>query len=189
MNEPLKILIQKCQRKNRSAQSEIYKLFSDRLFSICLRYTESYDDAQDVFQDGFIHIFDKISQYKFKGSFEGWISRVMVNFCIERLRKKNYLYVINDDITEDLNGHSEFIFETETDVDCFTYQEILTFVRQLPDRYQQVFNLYVIDGYSHKQISEKLNISIGTSKSNLFRAREKLIEMINKHSSIQTISK
>src|SRR5690625_5685806 len=84
----------------------------------------------------------------------------MVNFCIERLRKKNYLYVINDDITEDLNGHSEFIFETETDVDCFTYQEILTLVRQLPDRYQQVFNLYVIDEYSHKQISEKLNISI-----------------------------
>lgn len=189
MNEQLKILVKKCQRNNRSAQSEIYKLFSDRLFSICLRYSDNYDDAQDVFQDGFIHIFDKIKQYKFKGSFEGWISRVMVNFCIERLRKKNYLYVINDDITEDLNGHSEFIFETENEVDSFTYQEILNFIKQLPDRYQQVFNLYVIDEYSHKQISEMLNISIGTSKSNLFRARERLVEIIKQHNSIQIISK
>lgn len=189
MDEQLKILILQCQKNKRSAQSEIYKRFSDRLFSICLRYSNNYEDAQDAFQDGFIQIFNKVDQFKFKGSFEGWISRVMVNFCIERLRKKNYLYVINDEITEDLNGQANFHFEIEEEVEDYSYQEILEFIRELPDRYQQVFNLYVIDGLTHKQIAELLNISVGTSKSNLFRARERLIQIITKNNSINAISK
>ncbi|MDX9705084.1 MAG: sigma-70 family RNA polymerase sigma factor [Weeksellaceae bacterium] len=179
MDEQLKILIRQCQENRREAQAEVYKRFSAQLFSVCLRYSNSYEEAQDVFQDGFILIFEKINQFQFKGSFEGWLRRIMVNSCIERHRKKIHLYVINDELCEDESVFAsddfmnDFIEEKE-----YTYNELLEFVRQLPDRYQQVFNLYVIDGFTHQQIAEMLHISVGTSKSNLSRARGKLMTLI-----------
>ncbi len=185
MDENLKILIRQCQENRRSAQSEIYKLYSASLFSVCLRYTNNYEDAQDIFQDGFIMIFNKINQFRFEGSFEGWLRRIMVNCCIEKHRVKNHLYVINEEITPDDNSEDELELESEH----YTYDEILEFVRSLPDRYQQVFNLYAIEGYSHQQISEMLQISVGTSKSNLSRAREKLKELIKKNTDIKVMSK
>ncbi|MFA7615386.1 MAG: sigma-70 family RNA polymerase sigma factor [Weeksellaceae bacterium] len=185
MGKELKILIKECQRNKRDAQEEVYKRFSDKLFSVCLRYTKNYEDAQDIFQDGFILIFKKIGQYEFKGSFEGWMRRIMVNLCIEKFRNTNYLYVVNEEITADEEVADELI-EDENE---FSYEELLGFVRQLPARYGQIFNMYVIDGYSHKQISDLLNISVGTSKSNLSRAREKLIHLINKKSTEKIVSK
>ena len=185
MDENLKILIQQCQENKATAQAEIYKQFSAQLFSVCLRYTDNYDDAQDIFQDGFIMIFHKINQFRFEGSFEGWLRRIMVNSCIEKHRSKNHLYVINEEITADENEEEDEELETED----YTYDELLAFVRSLPDRYNQVFNLYVIEGYSHHQISEMLQISIGTSKSNLSRAREKLKELIKKNTEIKVVSK
>lgn len=189
MDELLNILIQQCQQNDRKAQSEIYQRFSAKLFSICLRYSNNYEDAQDVFQEGFIHIFGKIQQFQFKGSFEGWLKRVMVNFCIERHRKKNYLYVVNEEITMDDHAMDEFIFEVEEQVEDLSYEELLSFIRELPDRYQQVFNLYAIEGYTHQQIADLLNISVGTSKSNFFRAREKLMESIQRKISLKIASK
>lgn len=185
MDESLEILIRNCQENQRNAQSEIYTLYSARLFSVCLRYTNNYEDAQDIFQDGFIMIFNKINQFRFEGSFEGWLRRIMVNACIERHRGKNHLYVVNEEITADESLDEE----VELDSEDYTYDEILVFVRMLPDRYQQVFNLYAIEGYSHQQIAEMLQISVGTSKSNLSRAREKLKELIKKNSAIKTVSK
>lgn len=176
MDDNLKILIKQCQENKTSAQSEIYKQFSAQLFSVCLRYADNYDDAQDIFQDGFIMIFHKINQFRFEGSFEGWLRRIMVNCCIEKHRNKNYLYVINEELTPDEILGDEDDFETED----YTYDEILEIIRSLPDRYNQVFNLYAIEGYSHQQIAEMLQISVGTSKSNLSRAREKLKELIKK---------
>lgn len=184
MDENLKILIRKCQENRRSAQSEIYKRYSSQLFSVCLRYSNSYEDAQDVFQEGFIVIFNKINQFRFEGSFEGWLRRIMVNACIEKHRKKNHLYVLNEEITPD-----ETLEDIDLEPDEYTYEELLEFIRTLPDRYQQVFNLYAIEGYSHQQIADMLQISVGTSKSNLSRAREKLKDLIKKNNEIKFVSK
>src|SRR5690606_14899665 len=159
--------------------------FSAQLFSVCLRYADNYDDAQDIFQDGFIMIFHKINQFRFEGSFEGWLRRIMVNCCIEKHRNKNYLYVINEELTPDESSDEEEDIEPEE----YSYDEILAFIRSLPDRYNQVFNLYAIEGYSHQQIAEMLQISVGTSKSNLSRAREKLKELIKKNKEIKVVSK
>lgn len=185
MDDHLKILIKQCQENRTSAQAEMYKQFSEQLFSVCLRYADNYDDAQDIFQDGFIMIFHKINQFRFEGSFEGWLRRIMVNCCIEKHRNKNYLYVINEELTPDESTDEEEEIESEE----YSYGEILEFVRSLPDRYNQVFNLYAIEGYSHQQIAEMLQISVGTSKSNLSRAREKLKELIKKNKEIKVVSK
>ncbi len=185
MDDNLKILIKQCQENRTSAQAEMYKKFSAQLFSVCLRYADNYDDAQDIFQDGFIMIFHKINQFRFEGSFEGWLRRIMVNCCIEKHRNKNYLYVINEEMTPGESPDEEDDFESEE----YSYDEILEFIRSLPDRYNQVFNLYAIEGYSHQQISEMLQISVGTSKSNLSRAREKLKELIKKNKEIKVMSK
>jgi len=185
LDENLNILIRQCQEKRAGAQAEIYKKFSAPLFSVCLRYADNYEDAQDVFQDGFIMIFNKIKQYRFEGSFEGWMRRIMVNSCIERHRSKNHLYVVNEEITPEETDEDETDFEFES----YSYHDLLNFIRELPDRYRQVFNLYVLEEYSHQQIAGMLDISVGTSKSNLSRAREKLKELIKKNSEIKIVSK
>lgn len=185
MDENLKILIQKCQDKNQGAQAELYKRFSANLFSVCLRYTDNYEDAKDCFQDGFIVIFNKISQFRFQGSFEGWMRRIMVNGCLEKYRNRNHLYVVNEEITMD-ESSNEVIEEEWED---YTYEQLLEIIRQLPDRYRQVFNLYAIENYSHQDIAEMLNISVGTSKSNLSRAKEKLKELLKKNNEIKVLSK
>lgn len=189
MDEHLKILIRKCQDNIGEAQSEIYQRYSPKLFSVCLRYADNYADAQDVFQDGFIIIFNKIKQYRFEGSFEGWMRRIMVNASIEKYRNRNHLYVVNEEITPDEFSFSDDYEEQHTDNESYGYDELIAFIRELPERYRQVFNLYVIENYSHQEISEMLHISIGTSKSNLSRAREKLKELIKKSKDIKIMSK
>jgi RNA polymerase sigma factor (sigma-70 family) len=185
LDENLKILIQKCQENNQGAQAELYKSFSANLFSVCLRYTDNYEDAKDCFQDGFIMIFNKISQFRFQGSFEGWLRRIMVNNCLERYRNRNHLYVVNEEITMDESIHEDIEEEWED----YTYDQLLDIIRQLPDRYRQVFNLYAIENYSHQDIAEMLNISVGTSKSNLSRAKEKLKELLKKNNEIKVLTK
>ena len=174
MSDSLEKLIKQCQNKNRKAQEEIYLQFSPVLFSICLRYAENYEDAQDVFQGGFIIIFNKIDQFKFQGSFEGWMKRIMVNLSLEKTKKKNLVSF------EDYQDHiqtpqdDDYDFEEESN-----YQQLLATVQDLPIQYRQVFNLYVLDEYSHKEISDLLQISVGTSKSNLSRARNLLKQKLN----------
>lgn len=173
-SDSLEYLIKQCQEQNRKAQEEIYLEFSPVLFSICLRYAENYEDAQDIFQEGFIHIFNKINQFKFEGSFEGWMKRIMVNLNLEKLKKRNNLpfedyenVIITDE--EDNN-------EVEQN---FDYQQLLEAVHNLPPQYRQVFNLYIFEEYSHQKIAEMLSISVGTSKSNLSRARNLLKQKLN----------
>lgn len=186
MDENIHILIKECQANKRAAQGKIYKLFSAQLFSVCLRYSNNYEDAQDTFQEGFITVFNKINQYRFEGSFEGWLRRIMVNTCIEKHRNKTHLYVVNEELIPDVDDESH---PDEEAYEEHSYAEILSFVQQLPERYRQVFNLYVIEEYSHQEIAEMLNISVGTSKSNLSRAREKLKELIKKNHNITILSK
>ena len=151
-----------------AAQSEIYKLYADVLFGICLKYSRNYQDAEDTLQDSFLIIFDKITQYNKKGSFEGWLKRIAINTALQKYRKKTPLELVKE--VTDIEDLVEIDFK-DKNLDIYF---LLNLIQQLPDQYRLVFNLYVLDSYSHKEISKMLNISEGTSKSNLSRARKKL---------------
>lgn len=145
------------------------------LFGISLKYSRNYQDAEDTLQDSFLIIFDKIKQYNNKGSFEGWLKRIVINTALQKYRKKNHLQLIKE--VSDTEEVVEVDFEdTHLDIGF-----LLKLVQELPDKYRLVFNLYVLDSYSHREISKMLNISEGTSKSNLSRARKKLKEKLEKH--------
>ncbi|WP_407534840.1 RNA polymerase sigma factor [Elizabethkingia miricola] len=168
MDKELIEIIEQCQKNDRKAQELLYRRYSNVLFSICLRYSGNYENAQDVFQEGFILIFKKITQYSFSGSFEGWIKRVMVNLNLEKYRQKEIW------LTE-IEENMPLIDEADNDSDDFqnvNYQDLIKYVQNLPTQYRQVFNLYVFEEYTHNEIAESLKISPGTSKSNLSRARE-----------------
>lgn len=170
-------LIKQCANNDRKAQQEIYQLFAGKLFSICLKYSKNKQEAQDNFQDGFIVIFDKIGQFNFKGSFEGWLKRVMINTVLLKYRKKNVLNIVTEDIPDEVI--------VDVDDDEISLDFLLNLINELPDRYRLVFNLYALDGYSHKEISEMLVIAEGTSKSNLARARAILKQKIEIHQKAQ----
>ena len=156
-------LIKQCANNNRRAQKEIYQLFSGKLFSICLKYSKNKQEAQDNFQDGFVIIFEKIGQFKFKGSFEGWLKRVMINTILLKYRKRTVLNIVTEEIPDEVI--------VDIDDDEISLDFLLNLIQELPDRYRMVFNLYVLDGHSHREISKMLQIAEGTSKSNLARAR------------------
>ncbi len=170
-------LIKQCAKNNRKAQEEIYQLFAGKLFSICLKYSKNKQEAQDNFQDGFITIFDKIEQFKFKGSFEGWLKRVMVNTILLKYRQKNVLSLVTEEIPDEVI--------VDIDDDEISLDFLLNLIQELPDRYRMVFNLYVLDGFSHKEVSKMLQIAEGTSKSNLARARAILKQKIELHQESQ----
>jgi len=168
-------LIYNCQKNDTKAQSELYELFSSKLFSICLKYSRNYAEAEDNLQDSFITIFKKIKQYKNKGSFEGWLKRITINTALQRYRNQKVFDIVNEDAIEDE--------EVDIDENDVSLDFLLSCIQELPDRYRLVFNLYVLDGYSHKEISEMLEINVGTSKSNLARARMILKEKITTYTS------
>ncbi|WP_142784428.1 RNA polymerase sigma factor [Changchengzhania lutea] len=175
----LKQLIEKCKSNDTKAQGELYKLFSSKLFSTCLKYSRNYVEAEDNLQDAFLIIFDKIGQYKNKGSFEGWLKRITVNTVLQRYRSEKIFDIINENIEDDV--------DIELDEASISIDYLLKIIQDLPDRYRLVFNLYVLDGYSHKDIAEMLDINIGTSKSNLARARHILKQTINNYKSTQRL--
>ena len=139
-----------------------------------MRYAGNYDDAQDILQDGFLKVFEKIDQFGFKGAFEGWIRKIMVNTALERFRTNYQVININDNLKE---VDHEISGDFTSDIDA---RELIRFVQELSPRYRIVFNLYAIEGYSHKEIADMLGITEGTSKSNLSRARDILQERVNR---------
>jgi RNA polymerase sigma-70 factor (ECF subfamily) len=169
-NLGLEQLIQDCKKKNTKAQGELYKLFSSKLFAICLKYSRNRVEAEDNLQDAFLTIFNKIEQFKSKGSFEGWMKRITVNTVLQRYRTEKVFELINENDIEDNS--------IEVEEDSISVDYLLQIIQELPDRYRLVFNLYVLDGYSHKDIADMLHINIGTSKSNLARARQILKQTI-----------
>lgn len=156
-------LIIDCKKNDRKAQEQLYRLYASKLFSVCLKYSRSHSEAQDNLQDGFLLIFNKIEQFSFKGSFEGWLKRVMINHVLQQYRTQTLLRLVNEDVTK--------YEEIEIDDENISLDYLLKIIQELPDRYRLVFNLYVMDDYSHAEIAEMLSINIGTSKSNLSRAR------------------
>jgi len=139
-----------------------------------MRYAGNYDDAQDILQDGFLKVFEKIDQFGFKGAFEGWIRKIMVNTALERFRTSYQVINIHDNLKE---VDHEISGDFTSDIDA---RELIRFVQELSPRYRIVFNLYAIEGYSHKEIADRLGITEGTSKSNLSRARDILQEKVNR---------
>jgi len=162
-------LIRLCKRKNATAQKLLYNRYHSSLLGICLRYGKSKDEAEDILQLGMISIFKNINSYLGKGSFEGWMKRIMVNVAIDNLRKNNKFYYHKD--IDEINGKPYFASDIPNDLEV---KDILSTIQQLPPGYRMVFNLYAIEGYSHKEISEKLDISENTSKTQLLKARKSL---------------
>lgn len=159
-------IIKGCKAGKSGAQEALYRKYSSKLFGICLRYTKDYSAAEDVLQEGFIKILTNIKSYKGTGSFDGWIRRIVVNTALERFRKQFQMYPITDINENELGLNYEDVLAN------INAKELLELVKELPPAYRMVFNMYAIDGFSHKEIGEILNISIGTSKSNLSRARK-----------------
>ncbi|MAX70241.1 MAG: RNA polymerase subunit sigma-24 [Flavobacteriaceae bacterium] len=181
MDNKLNPLIQKCIENDREAQRELYQLLSPVLYGICLKYMKNKTEADDVFQDAFITLFQKINQYQFKGSFEGWAKRIFVNEALEVLRKKQRrLHVAVDTEFQIEDTHEK---SNENRKFSISQNELLEHIQQLPDNYRMIFNLFVFEGFSHKAIAEKLNMAEGTSKSLLSRAKSLLRSKINEKTS------
>lgn len=172
MAEKLDILLRDCKRGKRGSQEELYRRFSSAMYGLCLQYSSSEEDAQDILQDGFIKIFAKLEQVKNPAALPGWIRRVIINTALEKYRSQVLLQRVDDvkEEIDELSGNEAF-----EDLTC---EELVGLIQTLTPRYRMVFNLYAIEGYSHQEISEMLGISIGTSKSNLSRARAILQEKI-----------
>ncbi len=168
-------LITKCQESNSNAQRELYNKYASWLYGICLQYCKNKTDAEDNLQEGFVKIFSNIKKFRFDGSFEGWMRRILVNTIIESFRKKKGLSFEEsvDSYPDDIEDEPEFSYSS---IDT---QHLFKSIDQLPPQYKLVFNLYVQEGLSHQEISKVLNISIGTSKSNLSRARKILKEKLS----------
>lgn len=172
----LEQLINECKKNLPEAQEQLYLLFSKKFFGVCLKYSSNYADAQDNLQDGFLIIFRKIEQFTGIGSFEGWAKRILINNALQKYKGIRFMEVLDDTIAE---------VETEIDDKNISLDYLMQIIHELPDQYRIVFSLYVLDQYSHKEISEMLNISTGTTKSNLFRARLILKEKIEKITEIK----
>jgi RNA polymerase sigma factor (sigma-70 family) len=168
-------IIQGCIRKDRSCQYLLYKEFYSYGMGICRRYALNEFDAGDVLNDGFLKVFTHIEKYEASKPFKAWFARIITNTAIDNYRM-NLKFSDHDDI----NDH-EHIGQGAAVYDHLAYKDLLNLVQSLSPAYRMVFNLYAIDGYSHEEIAVVLNISVGTSKSNLFKARQRLQERLIEH--------
>ncbi len=173
--EELEILITDCKAGKREAQSRLYQLYAPTLFGVCLRYSRDRTEAEDTLHEGFVLIFNKVYQFAFKGSFEGWMKKIMVNLSLEKCRTRFKMQSV-----EDISVYDSQLADADVYADM-NAAKLLELIQNLPPQYRLVFNMYAIDGYSHKEISQALGIAEGTSKSNLARARkilqDKVVEM------------
>ena len=170
-----KQLIEGCIDGDRRAQKALYDKFSSRMMAVCLRYVKDMEDARDLLQEGFIKLFSNISKYSGEGSFDGWVRKIFVNCALERLRQNDVLRGADDINDIDYTGIPD-----ESTVAQISSEEIMTYVRLLPDGFRTVFNLFAVEGYSHKEIGQMLNITESTSRSQYMRARNVLQKMIKK---------
>jgi RNA polymerase sigma-70 factor (ECF subfamily) len=171
--EEIKEIIEECASGNVRAQEKLYRMFAPKMFGVCLRYSKDRNEAEDNLQEGFVNVFLNIGSFRFEGSFEGWIRRIMVNVALGKYRKNNLLYPVEDIGNYEMPDFSDGIYEK------FGADELISLIQELPERYRMVFNLYVMEGMNHQEISEIMNISVGTSKSNLSRARDILKRKVN----------
>jgi len=154
-------------------QRALYDRYHRLMFGVCLRYTDNRDDAQDILQEGFIRVFKNIQKFRSEGSFEGWIRRIMVHTSIEHYRRNSRYFMVDVKEAGDMRIDEEALSSMSRD-------EILALIQELPSGYRTVFNLYAIEGYSHQEVADMLSISVGTSKSQLSRAKRLLQEKLSR---------
>lgn len=169
-----KKLIQACINEDKTAQRKLYERYSPKMYFVCLRYARHELEAQDMLQDGFIKVFDNLSQFKYNGSFEGWVRRIMVNTSLNYCRKSSFKqeYIGIEDL-------QHTVVDSKA-ISKLSEKELLALIQKLPDGYRMVFNLYVIEGYSHKEIGEMLNITESTSRSQLAKSRKWMQNILSK---------
>jgi|SRR5690606_20391909 len=165
-------LLEGCINNDRKSQEMLYQSFAPKMMTVCLRYADSQYEAEEILQLGFIKLFNGMKSFAGKGSFEGWVRRIFVNTAIETYKKKTIMKSFDA-----LDGEDQTFLQS-FDPDRITVQELLNMVQELPAGYRLVFNMYSIEGFSHKEIAERLNISEGASKSQLSRARTRLQQKI-----------
>jgi RNA polymerase sigma factor (sigma-70 family) len=164
--DDMRQLIQACINGNRPAQNRLYEIFSDKMFGVCMRYAKNREEAEDIMQEGFMQVFRSLHHFKYAGSFEGWIRKIMVNCAIQSYRNRMKIHpVIELD-----NPQMEHLSNDDI-LARIGKKELLQMVQNLPPAYRMVFNLYVFEGLKHREIASVLGISEGTSKSNLFDAK------------------
>lgn len=166
-------IVSDCLKGNPVAQRQLFEMFAPKMLGVCLRYMKSQDEAEDVLQDGFVKVFSKLSAYKNNGSLEGWVRRIMVNTALDQIRK-NAKFAYSSDFTDNEYklDSSDFTFET------LIVEDLMKLINGMPDGYKVVFNMFAIEGYSHKEIAETLGVSENTSKSQYSRARSYLKEKL-----------
>ena len=172
-------LIRESAKGNRTFQKMLYDRFASKMFGVCLRYAPDYQIAEDILQEGFVKAFRNLDRFRFEGSFEGWLRKIMVNTAIEMHRRKNLLYPIVD------VENTEVEFVDESVLSKLAVDDLMNMIAALSPGYKTVFSLYAIEGFSHKEIAEQLNISEGTSKSQLARARYILMEMVEQRTGLK----
>ncbi|WP_018616705.1 RNA polymerase sigma factor [Segetibacter koreensis] len=175
INKQTQQLIEACIKGDRQSQSRLYSLYTPKMFVVCLRYSKSREEAEEILQEGFMKVFEHLHQYKYAGPFEGWIRKIMVNCALQKYRSKGNLRPVIDIDTDavDYAVNEDIISKIGT-------KELLKMVQELPPAYRIIFNLYVFEGMKHREIAELLGISEGTSKSNLSDARAILQKAVNK---------
>jgi RNA polymerase sigma factor (sigma-70 family) len=167
-------LIKACIREDAASQKEVFDRFSGRMLTVCLRYARNAADAEDILQDAFIKVFDKMHQFKFEGSFEGWIRRIVVNTALKKYSLRRYEKEV---VGYEVKEKDESSIEPSAYSDL-TAKDLLDLINALPSGYKLIFNLYVIEGYQHDEIAEMLGIQPGTSRSQLVKARNMLQKQI-----------
>ncbi len=169
-------LVKKCLEKDALAQKYLFDLYSRKMMGVCLRYSRDLEEAQDVLQMGFIKVFEKLDMYNRKGSLEGWIRKIIVNTALDNIRKnKKFMNDIElDKVDYQMQNYNEDA------IDVLSARDLLDVIQKMPPGFKTVFNMYVIEGYSHQEIAEELNISVNTSKSQLSRARGYLQKILIK---------
>jgi RNA polymerase sigma factor (sigma-70 family) len=176
--ESIQRMVDGCVQGDQKSQHELYQLYYSKMMGVCYRYANDPEEAKDILHDGFLKVYANISKYNYKGSLEGWVRRIVVNTAIDHFRKFKNIFSMSES-----NIESEMIQSHHTDYDAnaqMNEQELLKAINNLSPAYKLVFNLYAIEGYSHKEIAEKLSINIGTSKSNLAKARMNLQKELEK---------
>jgi RNA polymerase sigma-70 factor (ECF subfamily) len=168
-------LVTACLKGDPRAQKTFFEKFAPKMFAVCLRYMGDSDDAQDTLQDGFVKVFSKLADFKNEGVLEGWIRRIIVNTCLDAIRKNQKTKF--DVSISDVEYQLEY---NDTGLQSLELEELMNLVQSMPNGYRVVFNMFAIEGYSHKEIGEKLGINENTSKSQYLRARAFLRERIEK---------
>lgn len=185
-----KILLKGCRKGNPAAQKELYDRYASDMFKVCLMYAKDYDSANDLMQEGFLKVYQKIHLFKFKeyGSLGGWIRTVIVNNCVDHYRSdswsKNKLE-LSDEETE----KAQYLNREEEEDTIYERDEFLKIIAMLPDGYALVLNLFYLEGYTHKEIAAKLEITEGTSKSQLFKAKKYLRHLLLENLGDEEISR